>query len=293
MYKKGSLIPQADGMSRLPSEQLVEISECNFIHMSTPLIACSEVAEHTLTDNVLMEICKYVSSVWPNKVNDVDIKRYFKLRKYLSVKENCLFYGERVVIPISLKSKILHILHHGHNGIVRTKLFARSYVWWFGMNEDIEKMINLCETCQSTQNASSDKELRMAWPKADSPWERVHMDLFDFKNEKYLIVCDAYSKWIECFQLTKSDFNHVISKLCEIFSRFAYPKLLVSDNGPPFNSSELFNFCKKRKIKLLHSPPYNPQSNGLAERSVQTFKKMLIKSLVSHDEMRLLRDKGY
>lgn len=57
------------------------------------------------------------------------------------------------------------------------------------------------------------------------------------------------------------------------------PVEIVSDNGPPFNSVEFTNFCLANGIKPVKSPPYHPQSNGIAERGVQTVKKALEKSL--------------
>lgn len=51
----------------------------------------------------------------------------------------------------------------------------------------------------------------------------------------------------------------------------------MSDNGPPFNSERVEEFCKDRGINLKHSPAYHPQSNGLAERFVQTMKTKIKK----------------
>ena len=71
-----------------------------------------------------------------------------------------------------------------------------------------------------------------------------------------------------CTQLFK-----VEEKLVEVFSIFGLSSELVSDNGPPFQSNGLENFCQRHKIKLTHSPPYHSRSNGQAERSVRTVKQ--------------------
>lgn len=66
-------------------------------------------------------------------------------------------------------------------------------------------------------------------------------------------------------------------KLKEIFSVIGLPAELVSDNGSPFNSTDFNKFCVANGIKVIKSPPYHPQSNGIAERGVQTVKKGLDK----------------
>lgn len=51
----------------------------------------------------------------------------------------------------------------------------------------------------------------------------------------------------------------------------------MSDNGPPFSSKEFSIFCENWGVEHLTSSPHLPRSNGLAERTVQTVKKMLYK----------------
>lgn len=62
-----------------------------------------------------------------------------------------------------------------------------------------------------------------------------------------------------------------------IFSRHGIPEKLVSDNMP-FNSFEFRKFCNDWEVNLVTSSPRYPQSNGLAERYVQTMKRLLKKA---------------
>lgn len=69
----------------------------------------------------------------------------------------------------------------------------------------------------------------------------------------------------------------MITQLKSIFSRHGIPEQLISDNGPPFNSESLKNFCSDWEIEHVTSSPYFPRSNGLAERSIRTVKSLLKK----------------
>ena len=57
----------------------------------------------------------------------------------------------------------------------------------------------------------------------------------------------------------------------------AFPEKLTADNMP-FNSKTFHEFSKKWNFKVVTSSPKYPQSNGLAERNVQTIKKLLKKA---------------
>lgn len=49
-----------------------------------------------------------------------------------------LLTKDRVVIPEVFRSRILKKLHFGHVGIVKVKSLGRNYVWWRGIDNDIE-----------------------------------------------------------------------------------------------------------------------------------------------------------
>jgi hypothetical protein len=67
----------------------------------------------------------------------------------------------------------------------------------------------------------------------------------------------------------------------DIIARFGCPSRIFIDNATSFKSEPLVKFCEQFKISLIHSTPYYPQGNGLAEYS----NKILIKLI-----KRLLED---
>ena len=88
----------------------------------------------------------------------------------------------------------------------------------------------------------------------------------------FLIVVDAYSKWLEVKMMTSRTTPKTIGCLRELFASYRCPELLVSDNGSQFSSAEFSSFLSSNGGRHVTSPPYHPQSNGAAERCVQTFK---------------------
>lgn len=69
-----------------------------------------------------------------------------------SLEAHCLLFEHRVVIPPSLRSAILDDLHAAHIGVVKMKSLAHSYVYWPGIDADIEKLAKTCNEC--TEQAS-------------------------------------------------------------------------------------------------------------------------------------------
>nr|XP_006813083.1 PREDICTED: uncharacterized protein K02A2.6-like [Saccoglossus kowalevskii] len=129
------------------------------------------------------------------------------------------------------------------------------------------------------------------WEYPKEPWDRVHIDFAGpFLNRMFLIVTDAYSKWMEVIPMVSTTSEATINKLRGLFSSQGLPTTLVSDNGSQFTSREFQAFMNANGIiHLTWRPPYHPRSNGLAERSVQMFKEGMKKLCSGSVETKLSR----
>ena len=79
------------------------------------------------------------------------LKPYLTRMSELTTEGGCVLWGRRVIIPVNLRKQVLKELHEVHPGMVRMKALARSYVWWPGLDKDIEEMVRSCGTCQRHQ----------------------------------------------------------------------------------------------------------------------------------------------
>lgn len=88
---------------------------------------------------------------------------------------------------------------------------------------------------------------------------------------------DATSKWPEVVAMDTTNLAATIESLRSVFARCDLPQEVVSDNGPHFTSAKFQNYMAVSSIIHLMGAPYHPQSNGLAEKAVQTVKGELLK----------------
>ena len=51
-------------------------------------------------------------------------KAYYSCREQLSVREDVILFGSRIVIPSSLRRHVLELAHEKHQGIVKNKGFT-------------------------------------------------------------------------------------------------------------------------------------------------------------------------
>ena len=80
-----------------------------------------------------------------------------------------------------------------------------------------------------------------------------------------------------------------ISHLRYLFSTHGLAESIVTNNASIFVGVELKEFMNRNGINHCTSAPYNPASNGLAERAVQTFKRAMKKQEGGTLEAKLAR----
>lgn len=87
------------------------------------------------------------------------IEKYYGRINNMSIYNGCLFYGKRIIVPYTLRNKVLKLLHISHTGITKTKRLARDNVWWPGIDKEVEKMISTCNHCTLDKLNKPKKEL--------------------------------------------------------------------------------------------------------------------------------------
>ena len=168
-------------------------------------------------------------------------KRYLNIRSQLSIEDDLIIYGCRLLIPTRMRQEVLRQLHESHHGSVRTKQRAKLTVYWPGIDNDIENTILAYKTCQDSL-PSNPREPLIQKAKPTRPFQTIAAD-FNSGNHSAALVCPT------SFGLTK---DH---------------------NSQPSCCSQ--NLRRSGGFQHLTSSPLYPQSNGKTEATVKSMKKLI------------------
>ena len=277
-FRNSTLHANADALSRLPlpeepaktktEPELVLLAE----HLDDSPVTAADIRVWTKRDKLLSRVLQNTQCGWPSD-GDPSLEPFSSRRLELSSYDGCILWGTRIVVPPQGREAVLRELHEGHPGITRMKALSRMYVWWPGINADIEKSVRLCRACQQVQSLPLLAPLH-PWKWPTRPWARLHLDFAGpFQGKLILVAIDAHSKWIEATCTSSTSPSCVIEELRTIFAKFGLPETIVTDNGTGFTNEQFRSFLKDNGIRHTTSAPYHPASNGLAERAVQIVKK--------------------
>jgi hypothetical protein len=92
-----------------------------------------------------------------------------------------------------------------------------------------------------------------------------------------LVVVDRFSKMVRYMPCTKDFDAPALADLMfkEVFSKFGFPRSIVSDRGSLFTSAWWSTFCYELAVKRRLSTAFHPQTDGQTERQNQTLEVYL------------------
>ena len=192
----------------------------------------------------MSQLKKTILEGWPERRSQChdEINEFWNYRDELSVNENIIMKGEKLVVPITLREEMINQVHAGHMGMEKCKRRARDILFWPNMNKHIENKVSNCPTCQEYQMANP-REPMLPLQKPQLPWQMVATDLFSLDNMDFVLVVDYYSRNFELERLRNTKAATVIHKMKAIFARHGIPQQVISDNGPQYSSEEFLQFA--------------------------------------------------
>ena len=74
------------------------------------------------------------------------------------------------------------------------KRLARGYVWWPGIDKELEFAVKTCEECQENQRLPARAPMH-PWEWPDRPWARIHIDYAGpITGRMILVIVDSHSE---------------------------------------------------------------------------------------------------
>jgi transposase InsO family protein len=199
-----------------------------------------------------------------------NVKSYEAFKDELHVRGAMVLRGERAIPPAKIRQRLVDICHIGHPGISAMKRTLRKSTWWLGMDREAEAKVKGCEGCNWTAKSSPPVPMsRTIMP--SGPWQQLAMDFYSANalGVKLLVLVDLHSRFLTVRIMKETSAPLVCDQLEDICAGLGYPEGIKADNGPPFDSAFLKDWCEKRDIQLFHSTPYAPWENGSAEAQMK------------------------
>jgi hypothetical protein len=237
-----------------------------------------EIKKAQNEDIIVSQVIEYTQTKWPDNITEAsDLHKYKQHASEFSMIDNILVKRTAVVIPQNMRQEMLIRLHTGHLGVTKCQKQAQTSVWWPGITKAIENFVKDCNICSKFANDKPEPLMTSNTP--SRPWEVVGTDLCEGpKKTQYLVCVDYFSRYFEAQKLTSTTSAAIINSLKSVFARHGIPSIVRSDNGPQYASYDFKCFAQLYGFQHITSSPHYPQSNGEAERAVQTLKNILKKN---------------
>ena len=210
------------------------------------------------------------------------LQQYYKHRDNLYTVDGVIMYNNRVLIPPSLRSKVLSALHAAHQGTSSMTSRARSSEFWPGITDCISKTRELCSDCnRMAPSQASEPPVTPHMP--DYPFQFICADFFSYQGRSYLVIIDRYSNW-PIVERSHDGAKGLIQCLRNCFSTYGIPED-GTDGGPEFTAAETRKFFKCWGTNHRLSSVAYPHGNCRAEVGVKTMKRLITNNTATNGDL--------
>ena len=181
-----------------------------------------------------------------------------------------------IVVPLSLRERVLELAHEGHQGIVKTKDRLRSKVWLPNMNSVVERHCKKCLGCRAVTPVTTTPLVKTT-TMPFKLWRDLAKDLTGRlpTGESLLVSFDYYCRWMEVDAVRNTSGSTIIKCLEKHFTRGGIPETLRIDNESNLASHEMEEFLDDLGIKHKRTFPLWPRANGEVERQSKSLLKAI------------------
>ena len=235
-----------------------------------------ELRKETEKDEIIQEIMRSIhKGDWKMQKKNEKLKPYLDMQEEFSTVNGLLYRVDRIVVPESLQRKIVKIGHNmGHLGKTKTKQMLREKYWFAAMNSIIDQVIEQCYECKVATKDSKEEPIKPSEIPA-KPWDVIAVDFGGpYPDGHYnFVLVDKRTRYPVVEEVPSTAMRHTKEKLKHIFGTYGTPNVIISDNGPPFNSHEFEQFAKDEGFHHHRVTPLHPRANGQAENFMRLLNK--------------------
>jgi hypothetical protein len=198
---------------------------------------------------------------------------------------------DRICVPTRQRPWLLHSLHDiplsAHRGHRKLALMMSTRFFFPRMADFVKKYCASCEFCQRNKSYNANtRGIPTPLPIPTTRFSVISLDILSefplSKNGNNAIVCftDRLTRrvWIEAINKSATARDLALVFMRTVFRSQGLCSILLSDQGPQFQSEFWQEFFLLLKTNVRLTSTYHPQSNG----GVEKFNKTLLEALRSY-----------